>query len=562
MTAAIPAELQLVLRDPLNSLTKYGKIVDQETDEVITYDPYRLTDKMQATIVSYVSNPPRNDAGFTRWLHLLKARQGGASAAAALAFYPHTVYKEGHQHVTIADTQTRADVLHQRVMFCHRHWPDHLRVGQKVDDEFRQLTTVQDSVMQVLHAQKEEVGIGQSTASLLASEVAFWKNAGITFTMLYPAMRNKRNSIMVVECTPAILDKASAEWWMNKCDDAREMAGRDLYAFFPYWDVKLNRRPWRDGDVLENSEIRLLERWGPAGLTHENLAFRRETIDTDAEIRRMPELFDVFYPSDDLSCWIRQGAGVIPHRVLDPHMDNLIDENTRGYTEFRPPMEGAVYVIGVDPTAWGGRDHAAFQVLEVWDDGWDQVASYGAVTDPNEFADILVRVAQHYNGALVAVERNNPACLAILKEKKYRNLYYGRDKKPGVWTSSHQVMVDLLVDALLDKDLNLRGRETMRQLRGYRSDKETERTVRQELLSKSAGNRRERHHWDRVSALMMAVVAAPSLPRRIRRKSMPDNVIPFGAFTWNDLQAYEVRKRALAGNVRERRFVYKRRRRS
>jgi hypothetical protein len=102
----------------------------------------------------------------------------------------------------------------------------------------------------------------------------------------------------------------STEWWRDQCRDAKLGMGRWVYAFFPFWDGKLNRRPWPKNSKLTAEEVGLLDRYGHLGLKKENLAFRRLMMETDAEIRRNPDLFKVYYPFDDVSCWIATAGSV------------------------------------------------------------------------------------------------------------------------------------------------------------------------------------------------------------------------------------------------------------
>ena len=72
--------------------------------------------------------------------------------------------------------------------------------------------------------------------------------------------------------------------------------------------------------------------------------------------------------------------------------------------EYEQPESGAVYVMGVDPAGYAARDHAAFQVLKIYDGEWTQVAAFGGITDPVLFAKKIYEVGRKYNNALVAVE--------------------------------------------------------------------------------------------------------------------------------------------------------------
>lgn len=530
-------QLRTTLSNPAVSLRLYGKVVDQETSEVVTYDPTRIARNLQQTIVSYLSDPPLTADSHMRWLTCLGYRQAGKSTCAATSVYPLVAYNEGWDAVLIADKKDRAQYLFDRVMFLHNHWSPEVRTKQISTNETRSLTLENGSKYRVLSGESDAVGIGQSVDVFIGSELPYWANASRQFSLIYPAMINRKRSRMLLESTPAPLSEPSAQWWMDKCRDAQMGRGRDLFAFFPFWDGFLNRRAWPVGQPLSHEEIRLMELYGPQGLAHENLAFRRHVMDSDPEIRRNPDLFGVYYPFDPITCWISSGAGMIPASAVERF--RLLMPESDGLTIFKEPSAGAQYLIGVDPSGWG-RDHAAFQVLEVWDDSWEQVASFGANVDPNDFAEILEQTGVKYNMARIGVERNGvgAAPIVLLRQSKYPNLHYDQAYKPGVHKSNHDEWVTLLVDALLDK-LLLHGDDTVAQIRGYRGDKTVERTIRSELLSTNAGRRRARHHWDKASALMVACAIAPYMPVRYRPKPKPDNVVMFRDMTWNQLKDYE-----------------------
>ena len=65
------ADALAALADPALSLRAYGKVHDQSTGREIPYDPFKITEKLQATVVSYFSNPPKTEFGQTKWLTLL-----------------------------------------------------------------------------------------------------------------------------------------------------------------------------------------------------------------------------------------------------------------------------------------------------------------------------------------------------------------------------------------------------------------------------------------------------------------------------------------------------------
>lgn len=533
-----------LLRDPAISLQTHAKVLDQGEAEAVPYDPYKITENLQATIVGYASDPPMTEDGHTRWLTILAYRQAGKSLAGELAFYPKAAYNEGWDHVCIADTQDRADYLHDRVQFTHSRWDERYRQRQVVTSETRQLRFVHGAKMRVLSAHAEAVGIGQSVDSLHGSEVAYWKDAGTQFSLINPAMINRRKALMLLECTPAPLSVSSAEWWKDKCRDAKLGLGRDIYAFFPFWDGKLNRRPWPKKATIDKEEEELLRKYGKYGLRLEHLAFRRLMFDTDPKIRRNHKLFATYYPFDDLSCWLQSARSIIPEHALERHKDieKLVPwpEKFHGLVEYRDPLPGVRYAIYVDPSGHGARDHAAFQAFECWEDGQVQIGSYASIADPPEVIRALEAYGKKLNNALIVVERNGvgDGVITGLELRGYPNIYHAPDGAPGVWKHNHDEFVSRLIDMLMD-DVELFDEDLVNQLVSYQSDKAVELSMKAELMGTSKNSRRDRHHWDKVSALMVGAMIRHELPRSRRPPDLPPNVVPFSMRSWDEIQAYQ-----------------------
>lgn len=553
-------------------LPMFGYVMGQEDDANQRFDPYAITHRLQSTIVSYYSQPPRDARGYTKFLAMLGYRQGGKSTTAELAAMPAAMYTPGWDHLCLADVNFRADYLHGRVQYAYQRWDEQVRPPKVHVRESRSLTVDPKigGVMRVLSMQSGATGIGQSPNSTHWSEVPFCLDAAKQWTYLLPAVRNKKNALVLLESTPAPASEPSTAWWRSVCYDAKKGKGRWVYAFFPYWDGKLNRDEWLPSWVLDNDEIRLLERYGPEGMTKEHLAFRRITLDSDPHIRLNPDLFDVFYPRDDITCWLAATTGVIHPDILRPHAEGVLvpwDEEKESYKEYRPVNPGAMYVVGVDPTGYGTRDHASFQVLEVWDGDWDQAAVYAwPIGDPNAFTDKLIEVAKKYNNAYIVVESTGVgvAVLALLLERGYRNIFFEARNKPGRAASTKAVEQNMsyLIEALKD-ELTLHDKDTVDQLGSYQNDKLVEEAPRAEHLRglRPMRSRRPRHHWDKVSALMYAVFGARQLPQRRRPERKGEVVyVPFGERSYTEQQAIvkameprpPERKRARYTSVRRR----------
>ena len=250
--------------------------------------------------------------------------------------------------------------------------------------------------MRVLSGESGAVGIGQSPDSFHGSELPYWRNAGHQFSMIYPSMINRDHSQVILSLRPAQWmspRRSGGEINAETQSRARSMGLRLL----PLLGRQAQRSAWPTNTPLNTEEIRLLEKYGAQGLTKENLAFRRLMLETDAEIRKNPDLFRVYYPFDDITCWIASTGSVFHPELLRKHQERELVTWKGPYMEYEPPEGGAVYVMGVDPAGYAARDHAAFQVVKIYDGEWTQVATYGGVTDPVAFANKINEVGRKYN---------------------------------------------------------------------------------------------------------------------------------------------------------------------
>jgi len=525
------------LRDPSKSLPAFGEVHDQKTSKFVKYDPTRITYNMQNEVLDYLSNTPRTQVGQTKFLTILTARQMGKSLSVEYGCYPKAAYSPGWDHVCIADNSDRAEYLHKRVHHLHGKWPEDIKSPTIHSRESRQLTFKHEmgGKMRILSAEAGAVGIGQSPDSFHASECAFWADFSGSMFLIWPSLANRDDALVVFECTPW---EARSDWHEH-CLTAKAGQGRHLYKFFPFWDGKLNRRPWDKTWSIDNEEVSMLNKFGHLGLTKENLAFRRFMLSTDQHLRRKPELFRVFYPSDDLECWISAANAAIPNHALDRHKEAETQRWIGPYMEYEKPEYGAHYVIGADPCGHAARDHASFQVLKCYEGEWTQVACYAEHSDPLEFTQKLVEAGMRFNRANIVVESNGvgQGVISLLRDWNYPNIFFEKHKKPGFTSTSKSVDEALgwLIDGLLD-ELVLGDKNTIEQLMSYKNDKRIEEGANSELVRGQPNRkRRDRHHWDKVSALIMAIVGARWAPSRRRPFTSPEeNVIEFRPMTYDE----------------------------
>lgn len=169
--------------------------------------------------------------------------------------------------------------------------------------------------------------------------------------------------------------------------------------------------------------------------------------------------------------------------AIDEYLE-LAEEGKRegSLTIFTEPKPGRTYVIGADPSEGVGRDHSAAVVVELDGIKPKVVAIYADDRcPPDDFAYLLMELAEKYNHAAVVVERNNHghAVLAVLKriydeEVLYRptdplTLTQKESARLGFQTNAatKPLILHALSEALRDRSLLIPSQELLQELRQY-----------------------------------------------------------------------------------------------
>lgn len=551
LVALTPEELNL-LRDPRVSLPQFGKVLDLVSRQIVPYDPTALTFQGQAWVLNFLADPPRDADGFTYWLNLLAPRRFGKSVLGELAFYPKVATIPGYKHLCIADNGDRAKMLHQVLHDVDSRWPAELKgrrgLAAAGTKEVNQITfdRLQGGRADVI-ASTFAAGIGASLDSLHVSECAFMRDYSALMSVVHPALFAVKDAVVFNECTPAPTGlAASAEAWRDQFEAGlaaqegnpeEEVLSRYRSVFFSVMDCKTCVRPWPKKARLEDWEQSYLERYHTRGLHEGHIAFFRYVLATDREISRDPELLFTYYPLDSVTCWRTSTGGTFPDRYMNILRNQLL-------TPWQPEANTQVYeahsadcpvLITVDAVGEAARDHGVVTALSAWEEEIAVLATHAAHTRPEDLADIACKFSDAYGKAPIVVESNGvgQGFIAYVVARGYGGRLIRQD--PGEYPPKHgialnstirQQSIALTQDEILAGRLLIRDEELYRQLSKYRDNKSLEQGVRAEQVAKARGVRStwrtDRHHWDRVSALLLGVYTIRKLmPVRYRTRALP-----------------------------------------
>lgn len=81
---------------------------------------------------------------------------------------------------------------------------------------------------------------------------------------------------------------------------------------------------------------------------------------------------------------------------------------------YKDKKDNGIYAVVVDTSRGKGLDYCAFSVIDIAGAPYEQVATYRSnTTTPQDYAQIINRVAKHYNNAFVLIELNDGVGLVV-----------------------------------------------------------------------------------------------------------------------------------------------------
>ncbi len=203
----------------------------------------------------------------------------------------------------------------------------------------------------------------------------------------------------------------------------------------------------------------------------------------------------------------------MPVDVLKPALAKAVNDpgvGSYGCNELDPPKPNTKYIITADPAGFGARGDKS--ALTVWDaEERREVAFWEEREDPAKFARRLLMVQKYYGGAMLIVESNATACIAILRDSNAKNLLWTDRSHPGWYATDKRIQEAeaRLVRMIRQGDIEVRSRGLLHQLVNYDGSRK----------KRAKGLDGTTHHFDRART---AVMAADILSKRKFNKVQND----------------------------------------
>jgi hypothetical protein len=347
---------------------------------------------------------------------VLKARQMGVTTWIAARFFLRTITACGVMTVQVAHTREAAESIFRMVQRFWECLPQKLREGplRRSRANSGQMRFVElDSEFRVLSAGDEGAGRGLTMQNLHCSEVSRWpRAAGDTLAGLRAALAP--GGELVLESTPNGAYGCFYEEWGRAGSEGNGVVRH----FFPWWmEEAYVSAPVTD--FTDEEKMLVLAH----DLLPEQIGFRRELEASYRGLRSQE------FAEDAETCFKATGDCCFEVEAIEKRLAALVapgeTRDNGALQRWLPAIPGKEYLVAVD-TAGGGADgdFAAMQVIDL--ESGMQCAELQQRIGPLEQARMAAKLAREYNGAMIAVERNNhgSGVLAyLITVERYDRLY-------------------------------------------------------------------------------------------------------------------------------------------
>ncbi len=408
---------------------------------------------------------------------VVKPSQIGSTSYYTGIFFRRTMFKPDTTSVIVAHESFLSERLLNRTEVFYQSVPEALRPRMDHSSATEKRFPDINSVMYIGTARAAVFGRGEPIHNLLFSEAAFYLPESIE-RILKPALqRVPTDGTVVIESTPngeggyfygevqaalaghSVFHLTVLYWWEEP--DNYLPPGSPVLEQFPDFQYDFEYYPDEQVLVIQHNLSADQIRWRRWKILELGDLFWQEHL----------ESVDTCFLTVGLPYYDTMAALALTKLVYKPphHWEDAL--------VWEEPIEGARYVMGVDPGLARQTESVAWVVREDGELGPVGVAMLGGMYEPDVMGFKTLPLARRYNNAKIIPEMNSHGVAYIDSiKRKYNNIYIRRDIENGKpvqrlgWQSNVKTkgfMMDKVNQTL--KKCVIPDAETVRQIRGFRS---------------------------------------------------------------------------------------------
>ena len=370
-----PEEVQEYIkcaRDPVYFTKNYVKIVN--VDEGLV--PFHLRDYQQDMI---------NLAVRERFVICKMPRQVGKSVTVAALLLWYVLFTESYSIAILANKGDQAREILGRIQLAYEHLPKWLQQGVI---EWNKGNIELENGSKILAAATAGGNIrGTSQNLIYLDEFAFVPNniQESFFASVYPTISSGQTTKVLITSTPNGMN-LFYKLWVESEQERNNYKRIDIHwSQVPGRDDK-----WREETIRNTSEFQFRQEYECEFLGSTN------TLIDPAILRRM-----------------------VYNNPISESADTSI---------YHAPAQGRLYIIIVDTSRGTSNDYSAFQVIDVTELPYKQVAKYRNNTISSYlYPNVIISAAKYFNNAMILVESNDvgqQVADILYQDLEYENMFF------------------------------------------------------------------------------------------------------------------------------------------
>lgn len=345
-------EFEKCMRDPVYFIETYGKIVSVDHGLV----PFKLYDYQKEILAAYPDN---------RNILLNQSRQSGKTSIVTAIILHFAIFNESKTIAILANKGSQAMEIMSRIQLAFEYLPSWLKPG--VTSWNKGSFELENGTKLIAAASSSSAIRGRSISLLYLDEFAFIPNWEEFAASVLPTVSSGKSSRIIASSTPNGLNH-----FYVYCEQAKQGNNGFWYKEVPWNDVPGRDEAWKEKTLKD--------------INHDQEKFNAEYC-----------------------CQFLGSSGTL---IAGWKLKTLFAQqplhSSSGLKQYERPEKNHVYVITVDVSRGKGLDYSAFQVIDVTEMPYKQVAVYrNNMITPVDYAFVVHKVAKTYNDAMVLVEVND-----------------------------------------------------------------------------------------------------------------------------------------------------------
>jgi len=236
---------------------------------------------------------------------------------------------------------------------------------------------------------------GLSINLLFLDEFAFVEQANKFYTSTYPVITSGKTTKVIITSTMNGIGNVFYNIWQGAIQGTNDFKPFRV----DWWDVPGRDEEWKKQTIANTSQLQFDQEFGNAAIGHS----------------------DTLIATDKL-------LGLKAKTAIE-YKEDL------GLRFYDKPEEGHRYIMAVDTSRGRGQDYSTFNIIDITARPFKQVCVYrNNMVSPLLFPDIIVKIANLYNEAMVLIESNDAGqvvCNAVYYEHEYENTFVESSIKRG-----------------------------------------------------------------------------------------------------------------------------------